>query len=168
VHRDEIRTRNAVAIEKHAEFAPSFQDRPVPDLRRAKSVVWLPYMRKPFESRGPGFHQLRGGRSRTVVSDNDLEIPVSLPGEGAQYSRERILSVVGRHHDGDQLSHCPSLVIPAKAGCSFEGTIWIAAVRECAGTASNLVVNRMPSKCAGSFIVELGALRFRLARQFLA
>ena len=46
-----------------------------------------------------------GCRARAIIGHDDLEPLVGLPRQGAQDGAERILSIVGRHDDGDQLSH---------------------------------------------------------------
>ena len=41
--------------------------------------------------------------ARSVLGDNDLEIAIRLPGQCTQRGRERVIAVVGRHDDRNQL-----------------------------------------------------------------
>ena len=106
VGSDEIRPHDAIAVEEDAVDAARRQDRAVANLGGAKSVVLMPDMREPMaEPVHPGLDQSDGGRGRTVIGHDNLEIPVGLAGERAQHRVERILAVIGGDDDGDQLGH---------------------------------------------------------------
>ena len=66
----------------------------VADLGRAKALVGVPDMLKAVRQlRLPGIDQLRSRRTRTVVSHDDLEIPVALDSKRPQHRIERIFAV---------------------------------------------------------------------------
>ena len=109
VHGDEIRTRQAIAVEEHAIIAMARADRPVADLGGSEIAMLLPDMRqRRAEPRLPRLDQCRGLRPRAVVGDNHLEPPVVLLRQRTQHRVQRVGPVVGRHDDGDQFGHVPS------------------------------------------------------------
>ena len=106
MRRDEIRPRDAVAVEKHAVVAARRADRAVADLGGAKSAIHLPDMgERHAEARLPALDQRGGRRPRAVVGDHDLELAVALTRQRRQHRLQRILAIVGRDDDGDELGH---------------------------------------------------------------
>ncbi len=118
--RDEIGPHDAVAVEEDAIVAAAGEDRAVADFGGAKASILLPDMaERNAEPRPPGLHQ-RGGRgARAVIRDHDLEAAVGLARQRRQHRRERVLAIVGRDDDGDEIGHvgvapvlCPASVAP--------------------------------------------------------
>ena len=80
--RDEIGSNDAVAVEENAIDAARRQDRTIANLGSAKTQVLVPYVfDPPAKRRFPSLDQLRCRRPRTVVGDDDLEIPIRLASE---------------------------------------------------------------------------------------
>src|SRR6185436_12052005 len=103
---DEIRTHNAIAVEENTVAAARRKNRAVADLRRTEALVGVPDMFKAVRKlRFPGIDQLRGRRSRAIISHDDLEIPVALDRKRPQHRIERILAVECRNDDGNQFGH---------------------------------------------------------------
>ena len=103
---NEIRAHQAIAVEEYAVAAARGHDGPVANLGQAKAAVLLPGMVEPAPQLGaPGLDRRGGRRGGAVIGDHDLEIPVALAGERAQDRIERILAVIGRDDDRDQLGH---------------------------------------------------------------
>ena len=72
--RDEIRPREAVAVEEHDIFAARRADRPIADFAGAEAAMLMPHMRKGYaELRLVLLGQRCGGRSKAVVRYDDLE-----------------------------------------------------------------------------------------------
>ena len=66
----------------------------------------LPNMLKAVRKfRFPGINQLRGRHSRTIISHDDLEIPVALDRKRPQHRIQRIFAVECRNNDGNQFGH---------------------------------------------------------------
>ena len=104
--RDEIRPRDAVAVEENAIGAARGQDRTIANFGGEKSAVFLLDIFMPVSDlRLPGLDQLARGRGRAVVGNHDLEILVGLSRERPQHRRERICAVIGGDNDGNQLGH---------------------------------------------------------------
>ena len=112
MRRDKIGTHDAIAVQENAVAAARRENRAVANLRRAEAFVGVPDMLKAARKfRLPGIDQLRGGRTRTVVSHDDLEIPVALDRKRPQHRIERIFAVECRNDDGNQLGHINALTL---------------------------------------------------------
>src|SRR5713226_5490517 len=106
MRRDEIGTRNAIAVEEDAVVAAAAEDRAVADFGRPKASIDLPNVaERNTEPRLPAFHQARGRGTRAIIRDDDLEAAVALARQRRQRCIERILAIVGRDDDGDEVRH---------------------------------------------------------------
>src|SRR6185312_16273536 len=115
MRRDKIGPYDAIAVEENAVAAARRENRAVADLRRAETLVSVPDMLKAVRKfRLPGVDQLRGGRGRTIVGNDDLEIPVVLDRKRAQHRIQRIFAVECRDDHGNQFGHRRPL-LPALA-----------------------------------------------------
>ena len=103
---DEIRTDDAVAVEKHAVVAARGQQRAVAHLGSAEAAMLLPDMgERDADVRLPALDQFRSRRPRAVVRHHDLEAPIALRSQRAQHRVERIRALVGGDDNGNQIGH---------------------------------------------------------------
>ncbi len=106
VHRDEIRPRDAVAVEENTIAAARGQDRAVANLGGAKALVGMPDMIEPPVEFGlPLADQTRRGGTGAVVGNDHLEVRICLPRERSEDRIECVLAVESGDDDGDQLGH---------------------------------------------------------------
>ena len=100
---DEIRARQAIAVEEDANFSGTGENAAVADLTAAKTAMFVPdVLERHRQPRLPAFDDVRCFRPRTVVGDDDLEILVRLTSQCAQGGIERIHAVIGRDDDGNE------------------------------------------------------------------
>ena len=104
--RDEIGRRDAIAVEEYAVVAAAGENGAVADLGGAKAPVDLPDVaERNADPRPPAIDDRRGRGRRAVIRDHDLESAVYLARQRRQDSFERILAIVGRDDDGDEIRH---------------------------------------------------------------
>jgi hypothetical protein len=104
--RDEIRPREAVAVEEHDIIASRRADRSVADFASAEVAMLVPHMREGHTHLGlVSLDQRCSGRSRAIVRYDDLEVSVFLTPKRAKYRLKRIFAVVRGDDDGDQSAH---------------------------------------------------------------
>ena len=100
---DEIRPRDAVAVEENAVAAARGEDGAVADLGGAEAAILVPDVIEAMaELSLPALDQRGGRRARAVIGDHHLEIRVGLAAKRAQHRVERVFAIVGGHDDGDQ------------------------------------------------------------------
>src|SRR5262245_36947433 len=106
MRRDEILRRDAVAVEKDAVIPAAGENGAVADFRGAKAAVPLPDVaeRNP-KTPAPAFHDGRGRGVRAVVRDHNLETAIGLARQSPQNRVERVLPIVRRDNDGDEIGH---------------------------------------------------------------
>ena len=72
---NEIRSRDAIAVEKDAIIAGGGKDRAVADFGKAEAIIGMPDMvQAAFEPRLPQFDQFFGRLGGTVIGDQHLEV----------------------------------------------------------------------------------------------
>src|SRR6516225_8332750 len=102
--RHEIRPRDAITVQKDTVSAASRQNGAVANFCRAEAEVGMPdVIETTPESRCPSVDQSSGGFPRTVVGNNDFEVDIRLARERALVRIERVLRVIGRNDDGNEL-----------------------------------------------------------------
>ena len=103
---DEIRPRDAIAVEENDIVAARGENRAVADFGGAEAAVLVPDMLEAVADLGllglPALHQRRGRLLRPVVGHDHLEILVGLRGQRAQHGFERVFAVIGGDDDGNQ------------------------------------------------------------------
>src|SRR5262245_14981598 len=115
MRRDKIGAYDTVTVQKNAVAAVRDKNCAVADLCCAEAMIGVPDMLKAMrKSRLPGIDQPGGGRIRSVVGHDDLEIAVALHGKRPQHRIERIFAVKCRDDDGNKLGHRRPL-LPALA-----------------------------------------------------
>jgi hypothetical protein len=119
---NEAGTRDAIAIEEDTIVAPAFEDRAIADFAGTEPAMFMPDV---FEAaakfRFPKFlfplrDQRSGSRTRSIIGDNHLEIAIRLPRKRTQNNLERVLAIVRRDDDGDEISH--AAVPSARLSCN--------------------------------------------------
>ena len=106
VDADEIRPRQAVAVEKYDVIAVGYADRAIADFAGAKAAMLVPDMGERNAEPGlPLLDQRRGGRRRAVVGHEDLEVAILLARQRAKHGIERVFAIVRGDDDGDQPAH---------------------------------------------------------------
>ena len=97
---DEVRSCDAIAVQKDAIGSPRRHDRPVARPRGAKAAILLKDMGQRERRAGGPIGDQRGGvRAGAVIGDHDVEIPVALARKRAQHRIERGHPIIGRHDD---------------------------------------------------------------------
>ncbi len=103
---DEIRPHDAIAIEENDVVAARGQNGAVADFTGPEAAVLVPYV---FDAVPDGrletVDQRSRRRARAIVGDQHLKVGIALTRERAQHRGERVLAVVGRDDDGNQLGH---------------------------------------------------------------
>src|SRR5690606_29070313 len=102
--QQEVRKRNAVAVNEDQIIAGGLGCGPVPDRCGAKTLVLMPDMLEAGTKTGfPAPNHLSRFAARTVIGYQQLPAVLGqadLPGESQQHRIQRIRPVIGRHDDG--------------------------------------------------------------------
>ena len=94
----------AIAVEKDTIVAAGSEPGPVAALGGTKPALRLPHMAERHAEPGPPTLYQRGGRGAgTVVRDHDFEASVILTRQCRQRRIERILAIICREDDGDEI-----------------------------------------------------------------
>ena len=100
---DEIRPRDAIAVEENDIVAARGENGAVADFGGAEAAVLVPDVLEAAADPGlPAFHQRRGRLLRAVVGHDHLEIPVGLARQRTQHRFERVFAIIGGDDDGNQ------------------------------------------------------------------
>lgn len=104
---DEIRKREAVAVEEDQIIAGRLKSGQIAGARRAKSLMFLPdELEGIIQPAMEILRHRRGAARRPVIGDDDLEVGPALLVEGEQNGLQGVGAVVGGYDDrGD---HAPS------------------------------------------------------------
>ena len=99
---NEIRPRNAIAVEEDAIRPTACKNAAVANFGGAKAAILLPdVLERNVDTRGAPGHKIARRFVRAVVGDDDLEVTVSLTFEPAQRGAKGVHAIIGRHNDGD-------------------------------------------------------------------
>ena len=104
---DEIRPRDAVAVEENAVVAARGEDGAVADLGGAEAAVFVPDMLEAAAE--SGLSRLSISRRSTRLEPSSATTTSKSrsvwPRERAQHRVERVFAVIGGDNDGNQLGH---------------------------------------------------------------
>ena len=99
---DEVRARNAIAIQKNNQFALGSGNSHIARRRCPKPIIGLPQVSNGYVGiTGHLADGLSGGGARPIIRDQNFKWRLALGQQAAQHQAQRLWSVVGGDNHGD-------------------------------------------------------------------